>query len=525
MQTRLDWARQRCEKRGMARIALVSMYDIENNAVRTLAAELRQAGHHCTEIYFKDWRNNHLDLPTPYELDNLTRALEQDNIDMVGFSIRASAYYKVTRQLTEVVHDRLDLPVFWGGNHPTLVPDQCIPYAEILCRGESDYALIELADALVKQSDINTLGNLWVKDDDGTVYKNELRALLPHLDMLPFRDYTSPHKYFIMGRQLRQGDPMVAAQEPLFQMMASRGCIFRCAYCYNSTYQNDLYQGQKFYRTRSVDSMIREINQNKQVFKRMKRVRFDDEVFNFNSEWLQEFLERYPREVGLPFDCFMEPQLVTEPKMQSLKKAGLTNVFMGVQNAETVNGDLYDRNSSDKHIQNLAMLYNRLGINIHYQLIFDDPVANSEDKKALFDLISTFPRPYDLYLFSMTVFPESALAKKLLQMGVITEADIEGENTRTFYQHRVDLNFPRPPEDTFWIALIVLLSKPFIPISLVRAISKVEALKKDPAPLVKFAQAANFAKMGMMATKMLAEGEMTTTLVHRWLNMDSLITA
>jgi len=31
--------------------------------------------------------------------------------------------------------------------------------------------------------------------------------------------------------------------------------------------------------------------------------------------------------------------------------------------------------------------------------------------------------------------------------------------------------------------------------------------------------------MGMMATQMALKGEMTPTLVHRWLNMDSLITA
>ncbi|MFM7200102.1 MAG: B12-binding domain-containing radical SAM protein [Myxococcota bacterium] len=525
MEQRIAWARSRCEARGWARFALVSMYDIENNAVRILAAGLRRAGHHCTEIYFKDWRNNHIDLPTPSELDHLVHVLQADDIDIVGFSIRASAYYKVTQQLTQEVHSRTPLPVFWGGNHPTLVPDKCMPHAEILIRGESDDAIVEVANALCTRDTLHQLGNLWVKDDAGNIYKNELRTLIPQLDGLPFRDYTSPDKVAIMGTSLRRGDPMVAAQEPVFQMMASRGCIFRCAYCYNSTYQNELYAGQKFYRTRSVGSMIQEIHKAREVFPRMKRVRFDDEVFNFNTDWLAEFLERYPREVGLPFDCFMEPQLVTEDKMAALKKAGLINVFMGVQNAETVNGDLYDRRSSDKHIQSLAQLYHRLGISIHYQLIFDDPVATAEDKEALFELVSSFPRPYDLYLFSMTIFPESALEKKLKAMGLITDADVEGENTRTFYQHRVDLNFPRPPEDTFWIALIVLLSKPFVPISLIRALSKSEQLKKDPRPLVRFAQAANFAKMGMMATRMLKEGELTTTLVHRWLNMDSLITA
>ena len=124
---RLARALEQASRRGSARLALVSMYDIENNAVRVLAASLRRAGHFCLEIYFKDWRNNHLDWPEEAELEHLCRILRDEQIDMVGFSIRASAYYKVTRHLTETVHRQLDLAVLWGGNHPTLVPDRCIP--------------------------------------------------------------------------------------------------------------------------------------------------------------------------------------------------------------------------------------------------------------------------------------------------------------------------------------------------------------------------------------------------------------
>ncbi len=525
VQPRLEWAGRRSAVRGRARVALVSLYDIENNAVRLLAAELRQAGHHCTEIYFKDWRNNHFDPPTPQELDSFCSCLAADDIDIVGLSIRASAYYGVARQLTRVVHERLNLPVFWGGLHPTLVPEQCIPHADALCRGEGDLALVEMADRMAGGKDLAGVGNWWIKDAGHAVHRNPLRPLIGDLDALPFRDYTSPHKVLVMGRRARPGDPMVARGETLYQIMASRGCIFRCAYCYNSTYQTEIYPGQRYYRTRSVGSLIEEIQKSRSAFRRMKRVRFDDEVFNFDPRWLEEFLERFPKEVGLPFDCFLEPQLVTEPKLRALKRAGLQNVFMGVQNAETVNSELYDRKSSDDHIRSLAWMFHRVGIDIHYQLIFDDPVATSEDKKALFELVSSFPRPYDLYLFSLTVFPESALARRLMKLGYITPRDVEGANTRTFYQHRVDLSFPRPAEDRFWIALMVLLSKSFVPLPLVKALSRSERLRKNPEPLVKLAQAANFVKMGMLAGKLVLEGEMTPTLIHRWLHLDSVITA
>ena len=43
------------------RIAIVSMWDVENNAVRILAATLRKNGHKVVEVYFKDWISNDLD--------------------------------------------------------------------------------------------------------------------------------------------------------------------------------------------------------------------------------------------------------------------------------------------------------------------------------------------------------------------------------------------------------------------------------------------------------------------------------
>ena len=138
-----------------------------------------------------------------------------------------------------------------------------------------------------------------------------------------------------------------------------------------------------------------------------KRVRFDDEVFNFQKDWLEEFCEIYPREIGLPFEIFIEPKLVREDRMRALRDAGLVSVYMGIQSSERVTGHLYDRRVRNQTIEDIAHLYKRLGIKPHFQLIFDDPVSTEEDKAALQDDLRISFRPYDLYLFSMTVFPGS----------------------------------------------------------------------------------------------------------------------
>ncbi len=503
------------------RVGIVSMYDVENNAVRILAATLRQGGHHVAEIYFKDWISNHLDPATDVELDNLVSVVRDETLDFVCLSIRASAYYNAARILTDHLHDVLDIPVLWGGMHPTLMGAQCIQTADMVLQGEGELALLDLADRIRDGGDVLAAGNMMFQTADG-VRKNALRPLIENLDTLAYRDYvTHDHKYFIWGKKVEKGDPMKG--DPVYQMMGSRGCIYKCSYCYNSTYKKDVYPGQKWFRVRSPASMVDEIKKAREHWD-FKRIRFDDEVFNFQLDWLEDFCERYPREVGLPFEVFIEPKLVNAERMRMLRDAGLVSVYMGVQSSERVTGHLYDRRVKNSTIGDIANLFHELGIKGHFQLIFDDPVSTSEDKQKLFEMISEFPHPFDLYLFSMTVFPGSELNHKLLESGLISEYDIEGTATKTFYQHRINLEYPRPVEDTFWIALTQMLSKPFVPRAVLKPLAKSEFLKKHPWPLIQMAHAANYVKMGTTAVNMAANGEMTKTLMRRWLSFDRVIT-
>ena len=99
------------------RIGIISMYDVENNAVRILAATLRQAGVHVTEIYFKDWISNHIFPATDEELEGLIAAIREARLNLVCVSIRASAYFNAARILTKHIHEELDIAVLWGGMH------------------------------------------------------------------------------------------------------------------------------------------------------------------------------------------------------------------------------------------------------------------------------------------------------------------------------------------------------------------------------------------------------------------------
>lgn len=522
------------------KMGFISLYDIENNAARLLGACARQAGYQFTEIYFKDWINNKFDPPKDCEIERLLELIAAKQCNIVGLSVRASAYHKVAAQLTSAIRQRFpQIVILWGGTHTVLAPEKCILEADIVCRGEAEITLVELLDRLSAGLDITSLPNIWVKQrpeyksmqGPGSensevctpiVFKNEVGPNVQNLDLLPFRDFYSADKYFIMGRSLEQGDPMVG--DSCFQMMNSRGCVFHCAYCYNSEL-SELYKSQgRYYRTRSVSSVLAEIKKARTVFKNMKRIRFDDEVFLFSDAWYAEFASRYPVEVGLPFEVFTEPKLVKRPLFELLRRAGLDVVYMGIQSSCRVNSELYDRSGNDDQLRACARIFADLGLDARYHVMMDDKESTWEDKRHLFDLLMSFPRgSYQLYLFSVVIFPNTMLARKLLAEGKITENDLEGERNKTFQQIRVSLNYPRPPEELFWASMFVLVSKRFLSDKFLYFLADNKFLRRYPKVLAYFAQLCNLIKMAGVALRMTLKGEMTFTLMHRWLNWNSLI--
>jgi len=503
-------------------IAIVSLYALENNGVRHVATPLRQAGFRVTEVYFKDWINNNFPWPREEEVQALIELLRERQVDVIGFSVRASAFHRMATYLTERVRFALGLPILWGGMHPTFVPELAIQIADHIAVGEVDEAVVEFFIRMDEGGDLKTVPGFWTREE-GQVFKNDIANLVDMDDVL-FRDFhTQEDKFHIEGSQVSSGDPFIS--NPEYTLMASRGCPYwTCTFCSN-TLTKPLYEGKgKNFRIRSVENIIQEMEYARELCTNIRVVRFDDEVFPIQKDWIKELSEKWPARVGIPFEVLVDPRMVKLEPMQHLKEAGLRAVCMGIQATERVNQEFYNRNTTNQQIIDCQSIFRKVGLRANLQLIWDDPYATEEDKDTLFRMLMELERPFELYLFGLTIYPHTHLARRLSREGKITKSDIEGVGTHAFEQFRVDLGYPRPKADKRWLALIVLMNKGFFSKELIWKLYRSERFKENPEPLIALAQGVNLVKMAGVAAEMTMNGEMTPLLIRRWVNPNSMVT-
>ena len=267
-----------------------------------------------------------------------------------------------------------------GGIHPTSDPQGCIDEVDYLCVGEGELAAVDLCKALAAGEETTNIPNIWA-NVDGVVHENSPRPLMQNLDWLPYPDVRDENKYYIENGTYTIEEPWKRTAE--YRIYFSRGCPYNCSYCYVSILR-DAYEekGKKSIALARFSTFLVSSRWHLSIFPKLARIKIDDDTsFAFGDAWMDEFLARYPSEIGVPFECLLIPPMLRPKMMKRLVDAGLVRVQTGIESGSSKEmKEIHNRSPGNRSILNFAEYNKELGLNIVYDVIIDNPHATEEMK-------------------------------------------------------------------------------------------------------------------------------------------------
>ncbi len=261
-----------------------------NHGLAAMSGVLKANGHDVELIHVCDkiWP-----IPENKELLETIRAMAPG---VIGFSCM-SQQYPWSCELARDIKKVMDIPLVVGGVHVTMVPDDVTNDGiwDFVMPGEADFSFLELVNRLDSDGDVlTTPGCRMVRD--GKLINNPLLPF-PDLNELPPKDY-----------DLFDIETIVDKKNGWMGMITSRGCPYKCTYCFNREIV-DLYmdegaakKSREFLRFYDTDRILDEIKMLKEKFPRINTLIIDDDLFTLSKPYVMSFTKQYKESgIELPF--------------------------------------------------------------------------------------------------------------------------------------------------------------------------------------------------------------------------------
>ncbi len=347
----------------MARVAFVLTTCHEFEGVKVLSSILKLHGHQC-EAFLTS------------EEPDFERSVQDWQPDVIGIYAttgqEAWPYPYIRRWKRELPH----LKVVMGGPHPShdLEPLQHTDVVDATIKAEAEYALLDLVNAWEGNNSIEFIPNVGFLNGDGVGVQNPIRPVVQDLDELPFPDVDIFYKYPFLRKKR------------VMQVHASRGCQNSCTYCSVGLMKKDWISGKKgerFNRTKSVDYLCEEMNDILARYPGFRMVNFGDAALNMESGWIQEFAEKWPKRVGLPFACNVNINYLDEDDIIAMKRSGCVSVQFGLESGvEEVRLKVYQKGYTDEIVHEIPRLLRKHKLTYRTNNIMGSPAETLDDMFA-----------------------------------------------------------------------------------------------------------------------------------------------
>lgn len=311
--------------------------------------------------------------------------------DIIGF-YTTHDQFRFIKKLSLEIQDESAF-VLCGGPHATLNPEIIyeLPRLNAVCIGEGEQSFLELVKILEKKEKPAQIKNLWIRLEK-EIIKNAPRCFLEGIDELPFAD----RKLFSRNKTLhRIGLTQISYKNSFY---VSRGCPYQCSFCSNK--ELGASQPGRFLRFRSVDNVLAEIKSAVKEYS-PSEIYFQDDTFAINDGFVNEFCEKYPGQIGIPFEFFAHIGPATIPILGKLRKAGGRRVSFGIESGnEKLRKNTLKKSFSNEEVIRIFKEAKKMGYKAEAFVMAGLPEETKENFEDTVKLLKTIqPDIYSLSIY------------------------------------------------------------------------------------------------------------------------------
>lgn len=314
-------------------------------------------------------------------------------------------------ETAQVVKETLpDSIVVMGGYHPTFnfietLEDENV---DIVIRGEGEYIMLNLVQALENQSSLHDVKGIVFEDKNSKeIVVNPEAPLIQDLDELPF-----PALNLLPMKKYR----LLDMDTHMTTMITTRGCPMQCSFCSSAA-----MHGKKI-RERSVENIVDEIEYLKTNYD-IDTIAFMDDTFTLKKRKVMAICDEIlKRNIEIMWGCTSRVDTLDEKLLKKMKEAGCITIFIGVESADQQQLDNMCKNTTITKIENAFKIAHKLKIRTIASVALGMPGDTKEIMNKTVKFVHKLKPNYAIYSLA-TPYPGTRFYKEAFEKNLIKIKD------------------------------------------------------------------------------------------------------
>ena len=344
------------------------------------------------------------------------KLIRKEKPQVVGISCNLTDFRWGAFELAQIVKwVDSNAVVVMGGSHATHLYKQILEESpvDVIVRFEGEFTFLEVVQALKTGGDLTAIkGIAYIKK--GGVVKTQEREPITDLDSLPFPAY----HFFNFDQYVHYASPVKFKGKKVNElrscnMMASRGCPYRCHYCSITTFWNSC-------RFRSVANVVDEIEFLNREYGVMHFNFFDDAFTLDKARVIRICQEIIERELDISWECVTRVDFVSDEMLEWMKKAGCLSVSYGVESGSPTVLKAVNKNQTLSQIIRAFKLTHKHGILAYILLMVGNPNESERSIQETIDLLRII-KPDKIRTTLTMVYPATELYAACNGVGLIDD--------------------------------------------------------------------------------------------------------